>query len=73
MDIQTIKLDLILWLCQLQDASVLQKLQSVKEEHGFTLSEAQKNLLDERLESYRNNPDDLLDWDDLLKELEDKL
>ncbi|GAB2624127.1 addiction module protein [Belliella aquatica] len=73
MDIQTIKLDLILWLSQLQDASVLQKLQSVKEEHGFTLSEAQKNLLDERLESYRNNPDDLLDWDDLLKELEDKL
>ncbi|AFL84233.1 Putative addiction module component [Belliella baltica DSM 15883] len=73
MDIQTIKLDLILWLSQLQDASVLQKLQSVKEEHGFTLSEAQKNLLDERLESYKNNPDDLLDWEDLLKELEDRL
>lgn len=73
MDIQTTKLDLILWLSQLQDASVLQKLQSVKEEHGFTLSEAQKNLLDERLESYKNNPDDLLDWDDLLKELEDRL
>lgn len=73
MDIQTIKLDLILWLSQLQDASVLQKIQTVKEEHGFTLSEVQNSLLDERLESYKNNPDELIDWEDLLKELEDRL
>lgn len=35
-----------------------------------TLSPAHKALLDERLTQYKQNPNDLIDWEDLRTELE---
>lgn len=39
-------------------------LKKEKEEHQ-EISIAQKKELDGRLESYKNNPDDVLDWEDI--------
>ncbi|MFD2035643.1 addiction module protein [Belliella marina] len=70
MDIQTIKIDLIHWLTKLDDASLLEKLQSLKEKHEFGLGEDHKKILDERLELYEQNPDELIDWEDIVNELD---
>ena len=37
------------------------------------LSEEHKKMLDERLASYKANPDDVLDWDDVKAEIEKEL
>ena len=74
MDIQTIKIDLIHWLTELQDRSVLEQLQALKDQQGgYELSDAHKQLLDERITSYENNPDQVLDWDDVMSEIEKDL
>jgi len=39
----------------------------------FELSVAQKAILDQRLENYRNNPDSYLDWEDVQKGIENRL
>ena len=36
----------------------------------FELSDAQKSVIDERLENYKNNPDTYLDWKDVKKDIE---
>lgn len=73
MDIQSIKIDLIHWLTELEDISVLEKLQSFKNQREGSLSKAHKDLLDGRITSYQENPDSLIDWDDMVKELDDRL
>ena len=42
-------------------------------EDGFNLSEQTKKMLDDRLQSYENNPNDVYDFDELLKELDDEI
>jgi len=37
------------------------------------LSEEHKKILDERLANYKSDPDNLLDWDDVKKDLEEGL
>jgi putative addiction module component (TIGR02574 family) len=69
MDIQSIKVDLIHWLTELQDRTILEKLQAFKHQQE-ELSESHKALLDERIASYEKSPDSVLDWDDVMKELE---
>lgn len=34
------------------------------------LTDHQKNILDERLNNYQNNPDSYLDWEDIKKDIE---
>lgn len=73
MDIQTIKVDLIHWLTELQDRTILEQLQAFKQQQEEGLSGAHKALLDERIASYEKDPDKALDWDDVMKELEKDL
>ena len=42
----------------------------IEEETGNELSDAQKEIIDQRLENYKNNPDSYLDWEDVQKEIE---
>lgn len=73
MDIQAIKIDLIHWLTEVQDQSVLEQLQAFKAQQEKGLSDAHKALLDERIASYEKNPSDVLDWDNVMTELEKDL
>lgn len=68
-----IKIDLIRWLTDLQDPSVLEKLQALKNQQDYELNDAHKKLLDDRLASYENNPDQALDWESVMNELEKDL
>ena len=70
MDIQAIKIDLIHWLTGVDDLVLLQKLQALKKLQESRLSEAHKNLLDERMASYQKDPNNVMDWEELSKELE---
>jgi putative addiction module component (TIGR02574 family) len=69
MDIQSIKVDLIHWLTELQDRSVLEQLQALKHQQEEGLSDAHKTLLDERIASYEKDPAKVLDWNDVMKEI----
>jgi len=51
MDIQTIKVDLIHWLTEVQDHKILEQLQIFKSQQEKGLSDAHKALLNERLAS----------------------
>ena len=65
MDVQSVKIDLIQWLTELQDKSVLKKLQVLKEqqESSFELSAEQRSELDGRLEKYENGEMEFSPWE----------
>lgn len=65
MDVQSVKIDLIHWLTELQDKSILKKLQGLKEqqENSFELSAEQKMDLEGRLEKYENGEMEFSPWD----------
>ncbi|PZX47598.1 addiction module protein [Algoriphagus chordae] len=67
MDIQSVKIDLIHWLTQLQDKSLLKQLQVLKEEQesSFELSEEHQKELNSRLEKYENGEMKFSQWDDV--------
>jgi putative addiction module component (TIGR02574 family) len=69
MDTQSIKVDLIHWLTELQDQSILEQVLAFKKQQEETLSDAHKALLDERIASFEKDPDNVLDWDHVMKEL----
>jgi putative addiction module component (TIGR02574 family) len=73
MDIQSLKVDLIHWLTELQDQAILEQVQAFKHRQEVGLGEAHKALLDERIASYENDPTKVLLWDDVMKELEKDL
>lgn len=73
MDIQAIKVDLIHWLTEVQDQSILEQIQAFKQQQEGGLSEPHKALLDDRIVSYEKDPDNVLDWDHVMKELEEGL
>lgn len=70
MDTQSIKIDLIHWLTELQDQSILEQMQAFKKQQQEVISDAHKALLDERIASYENDPEYVLDWDHVMDELE---
>ena len=70
MDIQAIKIDLIHWLTGVDDLALLKKLQAFKKLQETQLTEAHKKLLDERMASYEKDPNNVMDWEELSKELE---
>ncbi|MFC4870560.1 addiction module protein [Negadavirga shengliensis] len=65
MDIQSVKIDLIHWLTELQDKAVIKQLQGLKEqqERSFELNAEQKEELDGRLEKYGNGEMEFSPWD----------
>ncbi len=63
MDIQTMKIEIIHWLTQLDDKSILEKIQAIKEE-GYELSSDQQNMLNERLEKYERGETKFKSWEE---------
>lgn len=65
LDTQSIKIDLIHWLTELQDTSILKELQILKERHKDTyqLSTDQEKGLDSRLEKYEAGEMKFSSWD----------
>lgn len=65
MDVQSVKIDLIHWLTELQDKSILKKLQGLKEEQesSYELSAKQMKELEGRLEKYENGEMEFSPWD----------
>ena len=65
MDVESVKIDLIHWLIELQDKTVLKKLQGLKEQQGelFELGEEQKKELDSRLNKYEGGEMKFSSWD----------
>lgn len=66
MDLEIRKYNLIQELFSVKKESVIDALERVlkqEKEQKKEISSAQKKELDRRLESYKNNPDDVLDWE----------
>jgi len=68
MDLEVRKYHFMQELFSVERESVMDILERVlkreKEEHQ-KISKINKKELDSRLESYKNNPDDVLDWEDV--------
>lgn len=66
MDIQSIKIDLIQWLAELQDKDVLEKLRSFKKEQEEIdlLSDDQKTELERRLKAYEKGEISFSSWEE---------
>ncbi|MGY6742323.1 MAG: addiction module protein [Cecembia sp.] len=73
MDIQSIKIDLIHWLTELQDRKILEQLQAFKKSQDKGFSDSHKALLDERIAAFEKDPENVLDWDEVMKGLEKDL
>lgn len=69
MDIQSVKIDLIHWLSKLEDMSVLEQIQGLKEEQekSFQLSDEQERELEGRLERHENGEMRFSSWDAVKK------
>ena len=65
MDTKSIKIDLIHWLTELQDTSILKELQILKDRHKemYDLSTDQEKELDIRLEKYEAGEMKFSSWD----------
>lgn len=66
--LQKDKLDLIEWITQLEDASVLQKIKEImleEDSYGFTLSDEQKLILEEGSEKYHSGEEQAYSWDEI--------
>ncbi len=71
-DIQEKKLSLINWISQLQDISLIEKLTDLQNDE-IEIHQWQKDILDERLSDYKNNPEQVLDFDTAMDEIEKEL
>ncbi len=75
MDLQVTKLELIEMLLKTKKIAVLKEIKRILEEEQsgikdesnnvYDLSEIHKNIIQERINSYKNHPDNLLDWEDI--------
>lgn len=65
MDIQNLKIDLIHWLTQLKDKSILAKVKAIKDEQEIALSSEQLDELNERLEKYRKGEMKFKSWEEV--------
>lgn len=71
MDIQSVKIDLIHWLTELEDKPTLKLLQGLKnrQQVDFELNSEQKKELDSRLEKYDNNEMKFSSWEEAKKRI----
>lgn len=74
MDDATLKLDLIRWLTQIQDKSLLMKIQLLKDgmENEPELSEEQLFELDQRLIKYEAGQMEFSSWEDVKDRLKSR-
>ncbi|MDZ7604878.1 MAG: addiction module protein [Cyclobacteriaceae bacterium] len=74
MDTQSVKIDLIRWLTEVQDTSILEKLQILKESYTEThqLSADQEKELDARLEKYEAGELTFSSWDTIKSRIRDR-
>ena len=66
--LQKDKLDLIEWITQLEDVSVLQKIKEImleEDSYGFALSDEQKLILEEGTEKYLTGDERSYSWDEI--------
>lgn len=66
--LQKDKLDLIEWISQLEDVTMLQKLKQImleEDSYGFTLSKEQKLILEEGTEKYLSGEERSYSWDEI--------
>lgn len=64
-DVQSIKIDLIHWLTELEDQTILRKVQELKEEHkeDYELTKEQKQELETRLGKSEAGETRFSSWD----------
>jgi hypothetical protein len=66
--LQKDKLDLIEWIAQLEDGSVLQKIKEImleEDSYGFNLSDEQKLIIEEGTEKYLSGEERPYSWDEI--------
>ena len=75
MDIQAVKIDLIHWLTQLQDVTILEKIQVIKEEEDddLDLSPEQQRELDRRLEKIERGEAKFIPWEEPMDNIRSSL
>ena len=66
MDIQTLKIDIIHWLTQLNDKNILEKIHALKEEEDTELSSDQQVELEKRLEKYERGEMKFKSWEETM-------
>lgn len=65
MDIQSLKIDIIHWLTELKDKSVLEKIYAIKQgEVADELSSAQQTELENRLKKYERGEMKFKSWEE---------
>lgn len=65
MDIQSLKIDIIRWLTELTDETVLEKIHAIKErEEDIELSASQQIELDKRLKKYELGEMKFKSWEE---------
>lgn len=65
-DLKADKLNLIAWILQLQDVSLIEKLKSIQD-NNIEIPEAHKNLVRDRINN--TNPEDYLTWEEIESKL----
>lgn len=68
MDLEARKYNIIQELFNVEEESIIYTLEQVlKKEKGefLEISKENKDILDNRLESYKKNPNDVLNWEDV--------
>jgi len=68
MDLQARKYNFMEQLFAIDNERIVEALErTLKKEKEISqrISASNKKILDQRLESYKNNPDDLLNWEDV--------
>lgn len=74
MDVKSVKIELIHWLTELEDKSVLEQIQVLKDkqESSFELNAEQRKELDSRLEKYENGEMKFSTWDTVKNRIRDR-
>jgi len=67
MDLSTEKLDLINWLAKLSDEEMILKVKALKNQSAEVpeLTDNQKQLLEEGLKSYLEDPENVSSWEEV--------
>jgi putative addiction module component (TIGR02574 family) len=73
MDVKSLKIDLIHWLTELQDQSVLKQLHMLKEQQeNAELNAVQEKELDSRLKMYQEGETGFSSWDEVKDRIRDR-
>lgn len=74
MNVEAEKLELIEMLLNIDQENILLEIKDILHQNlpNFSLSEAQKQVLDERLEKHRLNPNEGANWQDFRREIKNE-